>query len=82
MNPKKLPILESYITYLKFTRGYSMHQEELSFQNGEITPTEKVSEFLDHHLKSIMQKGWSYIKDTEDFFKKVQNMEKILKILS
>ena len=25
------------------------------------SPTEKYSEFLDHHLKSIMQKGWSYI---------------------
>ena len=32
------------------------------------TPTEKVSEFLDHHLKPIMQEGWSYIKDTEDIF--------------
>ena len=34
-------------------------------------PTEKVSEFLDHHL------GWSYIKDTKDFLKKIQNMRKI-----
>ena len=24
-----------------------------------------------------MQEGWSYIKDTEDFLKKIQNMEKI-----
>ena len=32
------------------------------------TPTEKVSEFLDHHLKPMMQEGWSYIKDTEDIF--------------
>ena len=37
----------------------------------------KVSEFLDHHLKPIMQEGWSYIKDTEDFLKKIQNMGKI-----
>ena len=41
------------------------------------TPTEKVSEFLDHNLKNIMQEGLSYIKDTEDFLKKVQNMGKI-----
>ena len=41
------------------------------------TPTEKVSEFLDHHLKPIMQEDWSYIKDTEDLFKKFQNMGKI-----
>ena len=25
--------------------------------------TEKASEFLDYHLKSVMQKGKSYIKD-------------------
>ena len=31
------------------------------------SPTEKVSEFLYLHLKPIMQEGWSYIKDTEDF---------------
>ena len=41
------------------------------------TPTEKVSEFLDHHLKPIMQEGWFYIKETEDFLKKIQNMGKI-----
>ena len=41
------------------------------------TLTEKISEFLDHHLKPIMQEGWSYIKDTEDFLKKVQNIGKI-----
>ena len=36
------------------------------------THTETVSEFLEHHLKPIRQEGWSYIKDTEDFLKKVQ----------
>ena len=25
------------------------------------TPTEKASEFLDHHLKPVMQSSWSYI---------------------
>ena len=41
------------------------------------TTTEKVLEFLDHHLKPIMQEGWSHIKDTKDFLKKVQNIGKI-----
>ena len=40
------------------------------------TPVEKVSEFLDHHLKPIMKEGWSYIKNIEDFLKKIQNMGK------
>ena len=31
------------------------------------TPTEKVSEFLDHHLQLVMKSGKSYVKDTGDF---------------
>ena len=38
------------------------------------TPTEKASEFLDHHLKPVMQNGWSYIKDSRDFLEKIGNM--------
>ena len=34
-------------------------------------PTEKVSEFLDSHLKTIMQESWSYIKDSADFINKI-----------
>ena len=33
-------------------------------------PTEKVSEFLDHHLKLIMQNGLSYIRDSQNFLEK------------
>ena len=31
------------------------------------TPTEKCSEFLDHHLEKLMQKGWAYIEDSREF---------------
>ena len=41
------------------------------------TPTEKASEFLDHHLKPVMQSGWSYIKDSVDFLKKIKNVDNI-----
>ena len=41
------------------------------------TPTEKASEFLDHHLQPIMKSGVSYIKDTNDFLFKLKNLEKI-----
>ena len=34
------------------------------------TPTEKVSEFLDHHLKPVMQGAKSYIKDSGHFLEK------------
>ena len=36
------------------------------------TPTEKVSEFLDHHLQPIMKQGGSYIRDTGDFLAKLK----------
>ena len=38
-------------------------------------PTEKASEFLDFHLKSIMQNGASYIKDSNDFKSKIKNID-------
>ena len=34
------------------------------------TPTEKVSEFLDHHLKPVTQKGLSYIRHSQHFLEK------------
>ena len=41
------------------------------------TPTEKVSEFLDNQLKEVMQNGWSYIKDSNDFIKKIKHLKNI-----
>ena len=41
------------------------------------SPTEKVLEFLDSHLRGIMQEGWSYIKDTNDFIKNMKNLKDI-----
>ena len=41
------------------------------------TPTEKVSEFLDSELKSVMQEGWSYIENSSDFIKKLKNIDHI-----
>ena len=41
------------------------------------TPTEKASKFLDYQLKSIMQKGKSYIKDSGDFINKIKTIENI-----
>ena len=41
------------------------------------TPTEKASEFLDSQLKKVMQNGWSYIKDSNDFIKKIKHLKNI-----
>ena len=37
-------------------------------------PTEKASEFLNFHLKSIMQNGASYYKDSNNFKSKIKNI--------
>lgn len=42
-----------------------------------VKPTDKASAFLGYQLKSVMQKGKSYIKDSEDFINKIKNIEKI-----
>ena len=41
------------------------------------TPIEKASAFLDNQFKEIMQNGWSYIKDSNDFIKKIKHLKKI-----
>ena len=38
-------------------------------------PTKKASEFLDVHLKGVMQNGASYIKDSNNFINKVKNID-------
>ena len=42
------------------------------------TPTEKASQFLDFHLKSLMQSGWSCIRDSGDFIDKMKRVGKAL----
>ena len=41
------------------------------------TPTEKAAEFLDNQLKEVMQNGWSYVKDSNDFIKKIKHLKNI-----
>ena len=41
------------------------------------TPTKKASEFLDHHLKPVMQNGKSYIKDSGNFLSKIKKLQSI-----
>ena len=43
------------------------------------TPTEKVSEFLDHQIQPTMKQGNSYIKDTGDFQEKLRAIGEIPK---
>ena len=41
------------------------------------TPKEKASEFLDNHLQEVMQNGWSYMKNSDDFIMKIKHLKNI-----
>ena len=41
------------------------------------TPTEKVSDFLDHCLQPLMKEGKLYIKDTADFLDKFKDLREV-----
>ena len=44
-----------------------------------VMPTEKISEFLTHHLQALAKQGESYIKDTGDFLEKLKSIGQIPK---
>ena len=67
-----LAILENYTFFLKSMRLSNVPGRPIIFNCG--TPTEKASEFLDYHLKPVMQKSWSYIKDSGGFIEKIKRI--------
>ena len=42
------------------------------------TPTEKMSEFLDHNLQPVMNGSKSYVNDTNHFLQKLKELGKVL----
>ena len=42
--------------------------------------TTSISQYVDHHLKSHVKKLISYLKDSTDFIKKINNLARSLKI--
>ena len=39
--------------------------------------TEKASKFSDYHLKHVMQRSWSYIKNSGDFIEEIKRISNI-----
>ena len=64
--------LYDYKNFTKLGKSYvlsKIHKKVLNVSEGIVisncgTPAEKASEFLDHHLKPVMEGSWSYIKDS------------------
>ena len=74
MNLKRLLIWGNFIFLLKIhKRLESARRRPIISNSGALT--EKASEFLNFHLKSIMQNGASYIKDSNDFKSKIKNID-------
>ena len=42
-----------------------------------VTPTKKASQFLDNQMKEVTQNGWSYIKNSNSFIKKIKDLKNI-----
>ena len=92
LNRKKI-ILEKELKYLSYSfknanclgkmylspkihkRLYNVPGRSVTSNCG--TPTEKVSEFLNHHLQPIMKSGKFYVKDTGDFLEKTKSLGRI-----
>ena len=69
MSLRKVVILESFTCYPKYIKVSKMFLVDQWFLT-VASPTENVSEFLDHHLNPEMQGGKSYTKDSEHFLEK------------
>ena len=81
MSTKKHAIQSNYICYLRFVREFLTYQEDQLFLSPlrliSVTPTMKVSEFLDHHLKPNIQNGLSYIRYSRHFLEKINTIGSI-----
>ena len=76
LNIKKLPIWGKCICFPRSIKGCLVVPGRPVISNCG-TPTEKASEFLDNQLKEVIQNGWSYIKDSNDFIKKIKHLKNI-----
>ena len=69
----------------KFARFYVLHKIHKRLHNVPSGPvisnsgyyTENISSFLDHHLQPLAQAVKSYIKDTNEFLKKLRSLPKL-----
>ena len=74
---KKSTRLGKLYLLLKFHKRLFDVPRRPAISNCEVA-IEKVLEFLDHHLKPIMQQDNSYIRDSEDFLSKIGSFTSIL----
>ena len=72
MSTKKHVLCKLYLLPKIHKRLFNVPRRPVTSNCGR--PTEKVSEFLDHHFKPVMQKGLSYIRDSQHFSEKIKTI--------
>ena len=61
---------------VKSIRNYLMYLEG-QLSPIVVCPLKKTSGFVDFHWKPVMQNGWSYIRDSNDFIDKIKNLKNL-----
>ena len=75
MNIEKPQTLVNFISFPKFIKGYIMSKDCQLFRI--VVHLQKNPRNLDYHLKPLIQRWWSNIKDSGDFLKKTRNLGSI-----
>ena len=76
LNKEKPRILVNFIFFQKFLKAYTMSQEDQLFRIAAYQRKNGLN-LLDYHLKTLMQRGWSYIENSRDFITKARNLGSI-----
>ena len=68
-------IMKGFISYVEFIKGYIIPRYTSNILSGY--STENIFSFLDHHLQPPAQAVKSYIKETNEFLKKLRSLLKL-----
>ena len=80
LNKEKPRILVNFIFFQKFLKAYTISQDDQLFRIAAYLRKNGLN-LLDYHLKTLMQRGWSYIENSGDFITKARNLGSIPEIL-
>ena len=73
LNKGKPRIFVNFISFQKFLKGYTMSQDNQLFQPAAYLRKNGLN-LLDYHLKTLMQRGWTYIENLGEFLTKAHNL--------
>ena len=72
------PETPRFYTLPKIHKGFDPFPSQRPIVSGCNSVCERLSNFVDYHLKGPSQKNASFVKDTTDFVRKIQNVEIVI----